>query len=233
MPVNKILLLPGMDGTGKLLVDFSRALPKQIQTSVPVYLTDRFLSYNDLAKLVRSLCEDSDPFVLTAESFSTPLAIRIAAENPVNLKALILCAGFAASPLRGLARWLTWLLAPVLLRTPPSDAVIQRWLTGADTPQPLLTAVREAISEVRPGVLAARLRALLACDVRSDLRRVTVPMLYLRAQQDRLIGLRCLAEIQRIRPDIQSVTVDGPHLLLQREPLKTAEIAAEFLHSLP
>jgi hypothetical protein len=57
------------------------------------------------------ICEDSEPFVLLAESFSTPVAIRVAAENPTNLKGLILCAGFATSPVSGLPRMLGWLLA--------------------------------------------------------------------------------------------------------------------------
>jgi pimeloyl-[acyl-carrier protein] methyl ester esterase len=232
MPVNKILLLPGMDGTGNLLLEFSHALPKEIRTEIPIYLKDRFLPYEDLANLVRSFCEGSDAFVIVAESFSTPLAIRIAAENPTNLKGLILCAGFAVSPVRGLVRWLCWILAPVLMRTARADTVIQSWLTGANTPQPLLVAVREAISAVHPSVLALRLRAVLACDVRSDLRRVAVPMLYLQARYDRLVSPRCLDEIQRIRPDIRSAVVDGPHLLLQREPETAGQIVAEYVQSL-
>ncbi len=221
-----------MDGTGKLLLGFSRALPKQIRSSIPIYPGDRFLSYDDLAKLVRSLCEDSEPFVLMAESFSTPLAIRIAAECPANLKGLILCAGFATSPVRGLARWPSFILSRILMRFVLPDAAIQRWLIGAGAPQSLLTEVREAISSVRPGVLAARLRALLACDVRSDLGKISVPMFYLRAQQDRLIAAQCLDEIQRIRPDVRVVIIDGPHLLLQREFLKTAKVVGEYLENL-
>lgn len=44
------------------------------------------------------------PFVLLAESFSTPLAVKLAATNPSNLKGLIICAGFIKNPVTG------WLL---------------------------------------------------------------------------------------------------------------------------
>ncbi len=232
MLVNKILLLPGMDGTGKLLLDFSHALAPDMRREISIYLSDKVLSYEDLAKLVRYLCDDPEPFVLLAESFSTPLAIRIAAEKPANLKALILCAGFAASPARGLTRWLGWILAPALMRRELTGSTIRSWLIGADAPEPLVMAVREAMSSVRPEVLTERLRAILTCDARSALSQISVPMLYLQARHDRLVPGRCFEEIRHINTAIRCETVDGPHLLLQREPVKTAQIVTQFLERL-
>jgi pimeloyl-[acyl-carrier protein] methyl ester esterase len=228
-----MVLLLGMDGTGKLLLEFVHALPARIRKEIPQYLTDVVLSYDQLAKMVRSMCEDSPPFVLLAESFSTPLAIRIAAENPANLRGLILCAGFVMSPARGVTRWLALALAPLLMRAALPEAAIRSRLVGRDASRSLVTTVREAIASVQPAVLAARLRAVLECDVRSDLRRVAVPMLYLQAQHDRLVPARCLEEIRAVRPEIRAIVIDAPHFLLQREPRQTAEIVAAFLRDLP
>jgi pimeloyl-[acyl-carrier protein] methyl ester esterase len=233
MRVERILILPGMDGTGKLLLEFMHALPGPVRKEIPQYLTDVVLSYGELAKLVRSMCEDSPPFVLIAESFSTPLAIRIAAENPANLRGLILCAGFATSPVRGVKRRLASILAPLLMRAAMPEAAIRAWLLGWDAPLALVRTTREVIASVRPAVLAARLQAVLECDVRVGLQKVTVPMLYLQARHDRLVGPRCLEEIRSIRPEMQAVVVDGPHLLLQREPQKTGKIVTDFVASLP
>lgn len=227
----RILLLPGMDGTGDLLLDFVRALPSQMHTRVPTYPKDRFLSYDDLAKLVRFTSEDFEPKVILAESFSTPLAIRIAAERPENLKALILCAGFAASPVRGMARWLGLALPPLSMRTPLPASAIRSWLVGGDAPEGLIQQVGETISSVRPNVLAARLRAVLRSDARSDLGKVQVPVLYLQARQDRLVRARCLEEIRQIKPDIQSRIIDGPHFLLQRYPTTMAAVVTDFITS--
>jgi len=218
-----------MDGTGNLLVEFSRLLPNETRREVPIFLKDKVLSYDDLIKTVRHICEDFQPEVILAESFSTPLAIRIAAERPKNLKAVILCVGFAASPVRGLIRWVCWILAPLLMRVPLSKSLIRSWLVGADATEEHVEAVRETISSVNPGVLAARLRAILECDVRSLLSEIGLPMLYLRARQDRLVKQRSLQEIQRRKTDIQIVTLDGPHFLLQREPERAAEIVRDFL----
>lgn len=40
-----------------------------------------------------------------------------------------------------------------------------------------------------PGVLSGRVREVLDCDVRDDLRRTTVPLLYLEASDDRLLSV--------------------------------------------
>jgi pimeloyl-ACP methyl ester carboxylesterase len=232
MPINKIVLLPGMDGTGELLLDFSHALPSQLRKEIPIYPKDRFLSNEDLTKVVRVICDDSEPFVLLAESFSTPLAIQLAAERPKNLKGLILCGGFAASPIRGLVRWACWILAPVLMRAALPDSAIRSLLVGVDAPKPLVAAVRAAICSVRSDVLVARLRAILECDVRSSLGQVDVPVLYLHARHDRLVKARCLKEIRKLKPNIKTATLNGPHLLLQREPQKSAAIVVDFVESL-
>lgn len=221
-----------MDGTGKLLLDFAAALPEEIRREIPNYPKDVILSYEQLANLVRSMCEESPPFVLMAESFSTPLAIRIAAENPPNLRALVLCAGFATSPVRGLKRRLASLLAAALTRLPLPEAVIRSWLVGRDAQSALVNTVRETIASVSPSVLSSRLQAVFACDVRPDLSKIRVPILYLKARHDRLIDQHCLEEIRAILPGLDTEVVDGPHFLLQREPERCARIVSEFLTKL-
>lgn len=227
-----LVLLPGMDGTGELFMDFVNALPDAFATITVRYPTGRRLSYSQLAGIVRASCPVSEPFVLVAESFSTPLAIQYAATKPLNLAALVLCAGFASSPLYGWRRCLGSLLARVLFRIPLPRFVARRWLAGLDGPPSLLTDLRAAISSVQPSVLASRARAVLACDARAELGQVTVPILYLQAKQDRLVGGPCLEEILRINPQVVVAPVAGPHLLLQREPKSTAEVLAEFVRNL-
>ena len=94
------------------------ALPSGFQAITVRYPTTVSLSYAQLAPRVRDTAPTSDPFALVAESFSTPLAIQIAAEDLPNMKALVLCAGFATSPVRGWRRFLASALAPILFRLP-------------------------------------------------------------------------------------------------------------------
>lgn len=231
-PALKLILLPGMDGTGELFTDFADALPELFETVVVRYPSDRFLPYSELASIVRKSCPVSGPFVLLAESYSTPLAIQYAAANPANLAALVVCAGFASSPVWGWRRVLASLLAPIMFRIPLPKFAAEFWLLGPNAPSSLLTAVQAAISSVKPNVLAARVREVITCEVLAELEQITVPILYIQAKQDRLVRVKCLEDIRRIKPQIRVAKLDGSHLLLQREPRKSAELVSEFLRRL-
>ncbi len=74
---------------------------------------------------------------------------------------------------------------------------------------------------------------VLDCDARDDLRRTTVPLLYLAATHDRLHASSCKNEFSQLRPDTVIISVDAPHLLLQREPHTAATIIMAFISSLP
>lgn len=228
----KLVLLPGMDGTGELFSEFAASLGGEFEIATVRYPTELCLSYSELEGFVLAACSTTGAFVLLAESFSTPLAIQYAASNPVNLEGLVLCAGFATSPVRGWRRLLGWLLAPVVFRVPLPNLAAKLWLVGPGALPSLLAAVRSAVSSVQSKVLAARLRAVLGCDVRAELGRVAVPILYIQAQQDRLVSASCLEELRQIKPQMAVAVLEGPHLLLQREPYTAAETVLRFVRFL-
>jgi pimeloyl-ACP methyl ester carboxylesterase len=221
-----------MDGTGELFRGFVAALPGEIQTQIVRYPSDACFSEAGLADLIRSAMPTTEPYVLLAESFSSPLAIQYAATKPENLKGLVLCAGFASSPVRVLTRFAGSLMAPILARMALPAFAIRTCLIGWDASDDLLAAVRLTVSSVRPAVIASRIRFVLACDVRKQLGDIAVPMLYIQANQDRLIPGVCVKEIHRIKPEMAVKAIDGPHLILQREPQRTAEMVAEFVRQL-
>jgi pimeloyl-ACP methyl ester carboxylesterase len=225
----KLVLLPGMDGTGEMFADFVTALPKSFRIRIVRYPGERHLSYAELENLVCEAGPASEPFVLLAESYSTPTAIRYAAMHPENLIALILCAGFAISPVPGWLRSPISILAPLVVNLPLPRTVAEHWLVGPEAPDSLLKALRIAILSVRPVVLAALLRAVLSCDQIAQLRDVTVPVLYVQAKQDRLISVSCLEEIRRINPRVRVAAINGPHLLLQRQPWEAAAVVSAFV----
>jgi pimeloyl-[acyl-carrier protein] methyl ester esterase len=225
----RLVLLPGMHGTGELFSAFMSLMPETKQIEALCYPNDAiWSSYSLLLRAVQAWVPESDEYYLLAESFSTPLAIQFAATRPANLKGLILCAGFASSPMKGWRRFLMSLFAPFgfNLGVPRFGMSL---LIGPHAPPALLAAVRGAISAVSRKVLAARARAVLACDARGELSQIDVPILYLLAKQDRIVPASCLDEILRIRPDVKVVSIDAPHLLLQREPQQAATAVADFI----
>jgi pimeloyl-ACP methyl ester carboxylesterase len=222
-----LLLLPGMDGTGLLFEPLVRALPPSLQPVVVSYPGDRPLDYAALLPLVEAAVPAAGDFIVLGESFSGPLAVLLAASKPPGLCGVILCASFARSPLPPPAGWLRTLVRPFLFRLAPMP-LIRRVLLGRHHTTPLGGQLEEALAGVQPAVLAARARAVLAIDVGSRLRSCAVPVLYLRATQDRLVGAGSLAYVRRMCPAVEVVSLPGPHLLLQAATEEAARVIARF-----
>jgi len=219
-----LVLLPGLDGTGELFASFVEAL-QGIDVQVVRY-PDRAMDYaahEDFAR--RAVPRDQD-YVLLAESFSGPVGINIAASRPARLRGLVLCASFASNPLPVFGPLSKLMGVLPGARVPP--ALTAPWLYAGRATPDLRRAHAAAISKVSPRTLNARVAALLAVDRRAELRRIDVPVLYLRAKQDRLVGERCWRDIHAARPQTELAEFEAPHFLLQTEPAACAARVKEF-----
>jgi len=221
-----LVLLPGLDGTGDLFAPFVAALDG-VCTHIVGYPHDRAMGYAEHEAYARNELPADKDYVLLAESFSGPIGIAIAASKPAGLRGLILCASFASNPLplfSPLSRLIGAFPAP---RVPPSVAA--PWLyAGRATPE-LRRAHAAAMAKVSARVLAARVAAILAVDQRAQLAGIDVPMLYLRAKEDRLVSDSVARAILRARPGTQFMEFDAPHFLLQTEPEACAAVTREFI----
>jgi pimeloyl-ACP methyl ester carboxylesterase len=232
--LKKIVLLPGMDGSGELFRGLVGALPPGLETETLWYPADRYMTYGELAGTLRGAIPVDEPFVLVAESYGAPLAILIAALEPPNLQGIVLSAGFATSPVRGWKRTLVWDLSPLVSLMPhvTLPGFVARYLmVGDEAPKGLAELVKGAISWVTPKVLGARVREVLNVDVRAELAQVKVPVLYVQPSKDRVVSTVCVEEMQAVRPG-RVVVMDAPHLLLQCEPELGAEMIAGFVKEL-
>jgi pimeloyl-[acyl-carrier protein] methyl ester esterase len=227
-----LVLLPGLDGTGDLFDDFVAVLPPRTPVRVGRYPPEEFLSYRQLLPFVKELTADLNQFVVLGESFSSVLAIMLAAENPANLAAVILCAGFASNPFPRMGWAMRALAKPWLFRLQAPDWLLDHYIFEPSTPVRLKKRIDENLRRVSPEVLAGRAREILDCDVRAELAEIRVPMLYLQSAKDRLIKARCLEEIAKVRPDVQLSSIPAPHLVMQSQPYQCAEIILEFCTSI-
>lgn len=225
-----MVLLPGMDGTGELFQPLIAALDGRLELIVLRYPTDRPLGYEALESLVHQALPAERPFVLLGESFSGPIAVAIAAANPAQLKGLVLCCSFVRNPRPRLGR-LSFLLNLLPLARPPLGP-ISKALLGAFTTPALRQSLAQAVRQVAPRVMQARLKAVIAVDVSQPLRASRMPLLYLRARQDVLVPASAGEQVARLRPDAQIVTLDGPHCLLQAAPNEAAHQLLRFVQSL-
>lgn len=221
-----LVLLPGMDGTGVFFADFVAAMPPEFKPLVVAYLNDPKLGNPELEALARAALPHDEPFIVLGESFSGPIAISIAASNPPGLLGLILCCTFARSPHPLLS------LATTVIHPLPSvrvPAVIQhRSLFGRFDSPHLRAQLEEVRGLVSSNTLKSRLEAVAHIDVSDKLRRVAVPILYLRAKRDRVVPGGACDYIKKIRPDAEVAGLDAPHLLLQTVPQDALAIIENF-----
>jgi pimeloyl-ACP methyl ester carboxylesterase len=164
---------------------------------------------------------------LLGESFSGPIAIRIAADPPPNLTGVIFCGTFAKNPfpLLGWASPLTFLVPmkslPRWLRAP------LMWGSKGDVRVP--PRAERAIAGVDSAVVRRRIASLLTVDATASLKRIALPALVMYAKRDRVISYAATRRLFEHLPGAEVVAVDGPHLLLQAAPFECAAVVAEFL----
>jgi pimeloyl-[acyl-carrier protein] methyl ester esterase len=220
-----IILLPGLDGTGKLFSRFVATAPRHMLLT-PVALPAAPLTYDELADGIAANLPN-EPVVVIAESFSGPLAVALAERHPVT--ALVFCNSFIVPP-----RWraLRWLALPILFKLPVPCFLLRRYMLGATADDTLVREVATAVASVPAALLASRLRYALSLDEAIAFASCTVPMLYVRGTEDRLVPESAWRRMVMTRP-MRTARVSGPHLLLQANPAGAWKAIAPFLDSLP
>lgn len=223
-----LVLLPGLDGTGRLFAPFLAALGDGLEAEVVTYPPDRVFGYRELLERARPGLPRHRPYALVAESFSGPIALRLAAEAPPGLVAVVLVASFHRRPV---GRWLAALrpLAELLVARRPPAWAVRLMLAGRDAPGALVAAFQDAAASVRGDVLARRVREALAVDASEALAAGPVPLLFLAGTEDRLLRPRLVDEARRLRPSAEVRSLPCAHLVLQARPREAAALIDEFL----
>jgi pimeloyl-ACP methyl ester carboxylesterase len=231
-----LVVLPGLDGTGKRITEFSTRLaagpePRdRIETRLVVYPQDRALGYAELEQRVRAELPADRRFVLLGESFSGPIAIEIGADPPPGLLGIVLCASFARNPFPRLA-W-CWPLAPLLPVKSLPRGLRARFAWGSREAAAAPAGTDRASAAVSKRVLTHRIAALLRVDATAALGELRVPLLLLQASRDRIVSAAATAAIRAAAPRAECRVIEGPHLLLQARPAASAAAVRGFVQGL-
>ncbi len=228
MPECSIILLPGLDGTGKLFNPLICCLPDRISPIVYSYPRNRCKTYEELKEIVMESLPGDRPFFLLGESFSGPLAVMIASERPKGLMGLILCASFIKKPFILLPSWMKVISIGPIYRLWPAFIDLRARIGGAqfrEVADLALTAIRS----VSPDIIAHRVRSILSVNVESELEECPYPVLYLMAGRDNLIKRHNYKGIKTLKKDVELAVVDTRHFMLQLEPEKSGEVLLKFM----
>jgi pimeloyl-[acyl-carrier protein] methyl ester esterase len=211
-----IVLLPGLDGTGRMFAPFVDRCPAEWDTQVVRYPRDPQLGYAELLPLVLDSLPNDRPYILLGESFSGPLAVEAATRDLPGLRGVILCASFVRSPALPCFQSPAFYGPTLFALMMHVEAAVSRML-GFCT-RDLHHQVRESEPDVCPRLLSARVIENMMVDGSAALQRIAVPLLYLGAKWYIAVPARCRKLIEQLRPDITTAVLPASHRVLQNCP---------------
>ena len=217
----KLVLLPGLDGTGLLFQPLMELLPDDIGIQLISYPTDQALGYSGLTEYVANRLP-TEKFVLLAESFSGPIAYRIAQRKLKHLQSVIFVASFLSSPGKRMPRLASRLPMGLFAGFPIPRWFARKYLFGAPVSGEMLLLFRKALRRVAPEVLSGRLdelSRLVAPDASCEARSI-----YIQGTKDRLVPASSVEDFRTACRDLAVFRVQGGHFLLQSNPVACAEI---------
>jgi pimeloyl-[acyl-carrier protein] methyl ester esterase len=226
-----IVLLPGLDGTGRLFAPLLSHLPSDIRPIIVSYPFER-LGYQDLLRTVLAALPHDEPFVILGESFSGPLAVLAAAHQPRGLAGIVLDATFVKNPTPLSASLARPLVRPFLVRLLPSTLTARLLLGGGAAPV-VAREVASVVDAVPPEIVAFRIVEALGVDVSEQLRQLQLPILYLRGRRDHfVVPGRNAREVARLGRQVEIAQFDTGHMILQTRPEESAAAIAGFCRRL-
>jgi pimeloyl-[acyl-carrier protein] methyl ester esterase len=217
----RALALPGMDGTGELLSDFVAELAPEITAETVIYPADRALGYDALSRIAEDALPEHGKCLLLAESFSGPVALRLAQARPDRLLGVVLAASFAKAPRTpwlpiasaSLGRIASHLPARQIPRALLAFFMMGRWATRG-----YRNRLDKALHAVDPQVIRRRILDATRVDALALLRDLSVPLLYLRATHDRMISDASWKTVKATLPRTALAEIEGPHCLFLTRP---------------
>ena len=220
----KVILLPGLDGTGVLFKPLLDALPSNIGSLIIDYPANKKLSYPELVNYVIDKLPN-ERFVLVGESFSGPIAYQIALLMPDKVASVIFVATFLSNPRKFLLRLSSFLPISLLLSLPIPTLIIKSLLLGYSANTEIIGLFRQSLKQVSPQVLSFRLQEISKLTNRHQLCDIT--SIYIQATDDRLVPDNCVKDFRTVFKNLKIFKVKGAHFILQANPIACAEIMAK------
>jgi len=202
-------LLPGLDGTDVFLRPLVAALSPTIRSIVVTYPASGAEKYGDAFDVVRRTTEGLSEFYVLGLSFSGPLAVMLAAEEPKRVKGVILAATFVRAPYPGLRFFRFACHGPTLWMWRIARR-IPVWALRARR-DPVRAARAETLRRVPARCFAGRGRSGMDIGGSATLRRCKQAILWLLFAKDLVVPRRNVDVFLRGAPTATHAMVAGGH----------------------
>jgi len=215
-----LVYLPGIDGSGRLLLGAAARLERRFRLTRLRYTGDTGGSYSSLAASVAAqvAAEAGGRALLLAESFGVALALQTALDHPGCVAGLALVNGFAHFPDR-LALAMTrgfFALAPRAWIHAGRARFLQRGLLSPRRDPEALRGLLGLTGDWFDEGYKARLAWIAELDLRPRLGEIRCPVALWAADHDRIVrSVPAALEIQRRIPGAQlTVLEEAGHVVL-------------------
>lgn len=223
-----LVLLPGLDGTGRLFDPLQQIFPQTVDSTVVSY-PENCTSYGDCVEYVHTRIRHLDRFVVIAESFSGPVAVKLAAHHPEQVTGLVLCCSFLNCPISTQVHPLLKLIGRVMFQLPVPVIAVHHWMIGWEADWKLAKEICQVLESVPGEVVFQRVNAVLDVEVSKIFQTLRQPILVINAEQDQLIPSLQISSLSKSSL-ITVKSIPGPHLLLQTHPAQAWEQIHAFLN---
>lgn len=224
----KVILLPGLDGTGLLFNELLAFLPDDVDYDVVVLDELVGNSIIEHAQMLASRYDDSEELLVVAESFSGRLAYELALLIPQQIKHLIFVASFISRPI-GIAS-IAHYLPSFALTDKPLNRFMLKLLGFANLCRDKqLNAVFKSLSIAEFSNLRWRLRQI--SKMRKVTRKLSVGATYIRPSKEYLVGINAVNHIEETFQSFDMRVLDGGHFIAQYQPQQCAQIILEQLEA--
>jgi len=222
-----LVLLPGMDGTGKLFEGFLRDLDFKNPMVISLPSTG-CQDYDSLLKYVQQLLPTED-YYLVAESFSGAIAAKLSLTASPHLMGVIFVGAFLTPPRKLLLTMARFLPIKALLNAPISDVFVRFFMLGLDAEDTLVKQFKTVVKSVPLNTLRMRMKVM--SKLKPSKSKSTLPAFYLSGEKDLLVGKDKLKYFENYYANFKIISIDGPHFMLQAKPGQCAEVIKSILNS--
>ena len=221
----KLVLLPGLDGTGNL---FSAVLAElsEFECEVISLPAEGAQDYPSIVRYVKKKLP-TDDFVLIAESFSGPIGMALAKEGFDNMIGVIFVASFLSPPNRLLVGVARYLPLKSLSKAPFAAYFHKLLFLGANASKQLVELFQQTIISLPPQLIKDRLKSIQMLSVDSE--KLDLPAAYIQASSDRLVPLAKVEDFKSRFKNLTIRSIEGPHFVLQSKPAEAAVVIAELV----
>jgi pimeloyl-[acyl-carrier protein] methyl ester esterase len=210
--LTSFVLLPGLDGTGKLF-DRLVAAVGDAHKCVVVQYPENAKSIDELLAVASRAIDALDRPVVIAESFSGAVLARLLSGGKSKIHAAVFIASFVETPRRHLLNLA--LRVPEVIARVALPTVIKHFCVNGCADAALRETILRVVEAVPYRTLLVRLGMLQGLE--AGVIKTALPVLALQASRDRVLDRFARNSIQRMIPNARVEIVEGPHLLLQAE----------------